>query len=203
MPHTATHDRPPASRRLSNAARAFTLVEIIVVVVILAIAAMAVVPKFMSTAKQEADIAVDKVGELMRLFAYRQALSSQQVAIWRDGADGRIQLLVKDIVGDDAESEREWRGDRFAAPVRLPAGVDVTDVRMNDQRMRNDEWLLASVPGGLRPKIEIRIAGNGVDATLVLPTGSASVVRVDEGREAPFVRVPIDLYQAGRDQEPW
>ncbi len=173
------------------------------VVVILAIAAIMVVPRFLGTARQEADIAVDRVGELMRLFAYRQALGSQQVAIWRDSSDGRIQLLVMDANPENPDAPREWRMDRFAAPVRLPDGVEVTDVLMNDQRMRTDEWLLASVPGSLRPKLEIRIAGHGVDATLVLLPGTASVARVDEGREAPFVRVPIDLRQAGRDQEPW
>lgn len=173
------------------------------VVVILAIAAIMVVPRFLGTARQEADIAVDKVAELMRLFAYRQALGSQQVAVWRDGSDGRIQLLVMDANPENPDAPREWRMDRFAAAVRLPDGVEVTDVLMNDQRMRTDEWLLASVPGSIRPKLEIRIAGNGVDATLVLLPGTASVARVDEGREAPFVRIPIDLRQAGRDQEPW
>ncbi|MBL9140980.1 MAG: hypothetical protein JNK53_03855 [Phycisphaerae bacterium] len=179
------------------------MIEIIVVVVILAIAAMAVVPKFLSTAKQEGDVAVDRVGELLRLFAYRQALSSQQVAIWRDGGDGSIQLLVMDTDPDKPDAKPEWRVDRFAARVRLPDGMDVTDVRMNEQRMRTDEWLLSSTPGALRPHIEIRVAGNGVDSTLVLPRGSASVVRVDEGRESPIVRIPIDLQQAGREGEPW
>ncbi len=198
-----SHEPACTARRPFRAARAFTLIEIIVVVVILAIAAMAVVPKFLSTARQEADVAVDRVGELLRLFAYRQALSSQQVAIWRDGANGSMQLLVMDVDPEKDDAKPEWRPDRFAAAVRLPNGVEVTDVRMNEQRLRSDEWLIASTPGALRPTIEIRIAGNGVDSTLVLPRGSASVVRVDEGRESPFVRIPIDLNQAGRDKEPW
>jgi type II secretory pathway pseudopilin PulG len=176
---------------------------LIVVIVILGVMAAVIVPRFMGTARQEASVAADRVGELMRLFAYRQALSSQQVGLWRDGADGRMHLLVMDADPKDPSATPEWRSDRFASVVTLPSGVDVTDVRVNDQRQRNEEWLVASVPGGARPKIEIRVVGNGVDATLVLPAGSPSVVRIDEGQLAPFVRTPIDLDRAGRDQEPW
>lgn len=177
--------------------------EIIVVAVIIAIAAAMIVPRFSGTARQESDVAVERVAELVRLFAYRQALSSQQVAVWRDGADGRLMLLVMDVNPDDPDAAPDWRPDRFAAPVVLPQGLEITDVLMDDRRLPVDEWMIASSPGGSRPKIEIRLAGNGLASTIALPSGSASVVRVDEGREAPFVRVPIDLQQAGRDREPW
>lgn len=204
MPITTPHDHATArARTVLTASRAFTLIELIIVVVILAIMAAAVVPKFMGTARQEANVAVDKVGELMRLFAYRQALSSQQVGLWRDGENGSMHLIVMDTDPEDETSEPEWRPDRFASAVSLPSGMDVQEVRVNDQRQPPDEWLVASVPGGARPKIEIRIAGNGVDATLILPAGSPSVVRVDEGQLAPFVRTPIDLDRAGLDQEAW
>lgn len=184
-------------------ARAFTLIELIVVVVILAITAVAVVPKFTGTLRQESSNAVDRVAELMRLFAYRQALGSQQVALWRDGADGRIHLIVKDVDPADPTSAPEWRADRFAAPVALPEGLELLEIRKDDQRVDPSEWTIASVPGGERPKVEIRLAGHGVDATVVLPPGSPSVVRVDADKPEPFARAEIDLDQAGRSREPW
>lgn len=184
-------------------ARAFTLIELIVVVVILAITAVAVVPKFTGTLRQESSNAVDRVAELMRLFAYRQALGSQQVALWRDGADGRIHLIVKDVDPADPTSAPEWRADRFAAPVALPEGLELLEIRKDDQRVDPSEWTIASVPGGERPKVEIRLAGHGVDATVVLPPGSPSVVRVDADKPEPFARAQIDLDQAGRSREPW
>jgi prepilin-type N-terminal cleavage/methylation domain-containing protein len=190
-------------RRLRPARAAFTLVELIVVVVVLAIAATAIVPKFSGTARQEADNAVDQVAELLRLFGFRQSLGAQQVALWRDGSDGRIHLLVKDIDPEDPEAEPQWRPDRFAAPVSLPSGMEVTDVRNNDQRIDPADWTIASVPGSDRPKIEIRLVGPGIDSTVVLPTGSPSVVRVDADKPAPFARAPIDLDRSGRDREPW
>lgn len=183
--------------------RGFTIIELLVVMVVLAIAAVAVVPRFMSTARQEADIAVDRVAEIMRLFAYRESMSSQQVGIWRDPATGRIQLLVMDINPSEPDAAPDWRPDRFAAPVVLPDEVSVVDVRVNDQPRRTDEFMIASVPGAQRPKIEMHLVGSGVDATLILPPGSPSVVRADADREAPLVRGPIDLDRAGRDQEPW
>ena len=199
MPHARTiHSAHPVATR-----RAFTLIELIVVVVVLGIAAAAIVPKFTGTARQEADNAVDQVAELLRLFAYRQSLSAQQVALWRDGNDGRIHLLVMDSDPADPEALPAWRPDRFAAPVSLPTGVELVEIQSNDQRVDPAEWTIASVPGGERPKIAIRIVGMGVDSTVALPQGSPSVVRVDADKPAPFAREPIDLSRAGRDFEPW
>jgi len=199
MPHARTiHSAHHVAAR-----RAFTLIELIVVVVVLGIAAAAIVPKFTGTARQEADNAVDQVAELLRLFAYRQSLSAQQVALWRDGNDGRIHLLVMDSDPADPEALPAWRPDRFAAPVSLPMGVELVEIQSNDQRVDPTEWTIASVPGGERPKIAMRIVGMGVDSTVALPQGSPSVVRVDADKPAPFAREPIDLSRAGRDFEPW
>ncbi len=173
------------------------------VVVVLGIAAAAIVPKFTGTARQEADNSVDQVAELLRLFAYRQSLSSQQVALWRDGNDGRIHLLVMDIDPEEPDAPAAWRPDRFASPVSLPLGVELVEIQNNDQRVDPVEWTIASIPGGERPKIAIRIVGFGVDSTVALPQGSPSVVRVDADKPAPFAREPIDLSRAGRDYEPW
>jgi len=187
----------------TRARRAFTLIELIVVTVILAIAAVAIVPRLGGTARQESSNAVDKAAELVRLFAFRESLGSQQVALWRDGADGRIHLIVKDRDPEDPDAPPEWRADRFASPVALPEGLELVDARVNGQRVDPSEWNIASVPGGERPKVELRFVGHGVDASVVLPAGSPSVFRVDAGNPEPFARDLIDLDRAGRDDEPW
>ena len=192
-----------ARPRILPAQRAFTLAELVVVVVILAIAAVAVVPRLGGTARQEASNAVDRVAELVRLFAYREALGSQQVALWRDGADGRIHLIVKDRDPENPDEPPDWRADRFAAPVTLPEGLELVDARIDDRRVDPGEWNFASVPGGTRPKIELRFSGHGVDSSVVLPSGSPSVFRVDADKPDPFARDMIDLDRTGRDDEPW
>ena len=197
MPRARTARRPAATRR------AFTLIELIVVIMVLAIFASAIVPRLGSTVREEASSAVDKAAELVRLFAYRQSLGAQQVALWRDGADGRIHLIVKDIDPEDPDAPPEWRADRFASPVALPEGLELVDARVDGQRVDPAEWNIASVPGGERPKIELRFVGHGVDASVVLPAGSPSVFRVDAGNPEPFARDLIDLDRAGRDDEPW
>lgn len=198
------HDRHAPPRHSFPSVRGgFTLIEIIVVVVVLAIVAAAVIPRITGTARQEASVAVDRLAELLRLYAFRQAMSTQQVALQRDGWDGRIYLFVRDLDPDAPDEPPTWRPDRFAAPVALPRGVELTEVRVHEQRQPEDEWTITSVPGGARPKVEIRVVGNGVDALLVLPAESAAVYRVDAGQPPPFARTAIDLDRAGRDLEPW
>jgi prepilin-type N-terminal cleavage/methylation domain-containing protein len=197
MPRARTAPRPAATRR------AFTLIELIVVIMVLAIFASAIVPRLGSTVREEASSAVDKAAELVRLFAYRQSLGAQQVALWRDGADGRIHLIVKDIDPEDPDAPPEWRADRFAAPVALPDGLELVDVRADGKRLDPGEWTIAGIPGGERPKVELRFAGHGVDASVVLPSGSPSVFRVDAGEPDRVARDVIDLDESGRSREPW
>jgi prepilin-type N-terminal cleavage/methylation domain-containing protein len=197
MPPARTLPRTPARRR------AFTLIELIVVVVILAVLAAAVVPRLGSTVRQEASAAVDQAAELVRLFAYRQALGSQQVALWRDGADGRIHLIVKDVDPADPASEPEWRADRFAAPVALPPGLELADARADGKSLDASEWTISSIPGGERPKVELRFVGHGLDASVVLPTGSQTVFRLDADQPERVARDVVDLDQSGRSREPW
>jgi len=192
----------PANVPAAPARRAFTMVELIVVVVILAIAAVAIVPKFSGTARQDADNSVERVAELLRMFAFRESLGSQQVALWRDPADGRIHLLVKDAMGD-AGGPPDWRADRFAAPVALVDGLELVNVEVDDDAMDPSEWIIASVPGGERPQVEFRLVGHGIDSTVTLPGGSPAVVRVDADKPAPIARFPIDLNRQGRSDEPW
>ena len=192
-----------ARPRILPAHRAFTLAELVVVIVILAIAAVAVVPRLGGTARQEASNAVDRAAELVRLFAYREALGAQQVALWRDGADGRIHLIVKDRDPENPDEPPDWRADRFAAPVALPEGLELVDARIDDRRVDPGEWNFASVPGGTRPKIALRFVGHGVDSSVVLPAGSPSVFRVDADKPDPFARDMIDLDRSGRGDEPW
>ena len=81
--------------------------------------------------------------------------------------------------------------------------AELVEIRKDDQRIDPAEWTIASVPGGERPKVEIRLVGHGIDSTVVLPTASPSVFRVDADKPEPFARDVIDLDQAGRDREPW
>jgi hypothetical protein len=79
----------------------------------------------------------------------------------------------------------------------------VAEVRVDDARVDPLEWLVASVPGGDRPQVEIRLVGHGLDSTVSLPSGSPSAVRVDSDKPLPFARFPIDLERQGRGDEPW
>ena len=76
-------------------------------------------------------------------------------------------------------------------------------VSADGKRLDSGEWTIAGIPGGERPKVELRFAGHGVDASVVLPSGSPSGFRVDAGDPDRVARDVIDLDESGRGREPW
>jgi prepilin-type N-terminal cleavage/methylation domain-containing protein len=203
MDHAPTGTIRARRRATRGVVRGFTLIELVVVVVILAVAAAMVVPRFSGTARQEADNAIERVEDLLRMFAFRESLGVQQVALWRDPVDGRIHLLTKDAPEPGSDEVPDWRPDRFASPVALPEGLELATLEVDDDSRDPGEWIIPSVPGGERPQIEVRLVGHGFDTTVTLPSGGTGVVRVDADKPAPVARFPVDLNRQGRGDEPW
>jgi len=53
--------------------RAFTLIEVIIAVAIIAVMAAAIVPRLTRTTKSEHETAVEKMMDLLSLYAFREA----------------------------------------------------------------------------------------------------------------------------------
>ncbi len=88
--------------RREPASRAFTLIEIMVVVIILGVLAATVIPKFMTTT-QEAKVSAAKA----HVAEYESALERLYVHMDRyPTTDEGLKLLVEPPTGDD----KKWRG---------------------------------------------------------------------------------------------
>ena len=171
--------------------------------VLLALLAAIAVPRFSSVDRRKSQVAVDQLQDLLSVFAYRDSLGSQRVAFGANEETGEIELFVKEFDPRDPLLSAEWLPDRFVQPVRLPPDMEIVDVRLDDRSLPLDNFFIASVPGTDRPKIELRVAGPMMSATLLLEPYMIAPVVFEDGKPAPVVRLPVDLDQVGLDRGQW
>lgn len=183
--------------------RGFTLIELIVVSALLALVAAMVVPRLAGMSRREADVTAERLSELLSLFAFRDNSGVQQSAIWMNPDTGCVELWNLEPDPERPAEPPDWVPDRFVQPVRLPPGVELSDVRSDGQALVGDEWRIVGSPGGERPRIEMRLVADGFDSVLVLDRGASVPMRIDNGVIREGVRAAIDLDQRGMDREPW
>ncbi len=187
-------------RRRPNA---FTLLEILVVAILLAIVGALLVPRLAGKPTLTAQLAGEQVAELLSTFAFRASLSSQPVALMRHSEDGALAIWVLDTDPERPADPPEWRLDRFSRPLILPEGISVSMVRADTVQLVDDEWTIVATPGIARPRIELVLGNADTEVSVVLePRASAPIIsRV--GDEAPAPRAPVDLDREGRAREIW
>ena len=183
--------------------RGFTLLELIVVSALLALVAAMVVPRLVGMSRREADVAAERLSELLSLFAFRDNAGVTQSAIWMNPDSGCIELWNLEADPNRPADPPDWVPDRFVQPVRLPKGVELAEVRSDGQSLGSDEWRIVGSPGGDRPRIELHLVADGFDSVLVLDRGASLPMRIDNGVTREGARAPIDLDQRGMDREPW
>jgi prepilin-type N-terminal cleavage/methylation domain-containing protein len=183
--------------------RGFTLLELVIVASLLALVAALVVPRLAGMTRREADVAAERLAEILAMFAFRDTAGAQQTAIWMNPDSGCVELWNLESDPTRPSEPPQWRPDRFVQGFRLPVGVELTEVSRDGQRMVGDEWKILSAPGGSRPRIEMRLVAEGRDVTLLLEPSATAPVRFDNGSMLEGGRVAIDLDETGRDREPW
>ncbi|UCD74343.1 MAG: prepilin-type N-terminal cleavage/methylation domain-containing protein [Phycisphaerales bacterium] len=189
----------------------FTLLEVTVVVVILALLATIVVPRLTGNQKRTFRLATEQVADLLLMYAQRDSISRKPVGIRHElyGPDHNWILLVTLEASDDPllEGASEWKPDRAVAPVKLPLfGREPLPVefRADGELMNVQDWPLASTPGRDRPTIDITLYGpDGLTATVSLASHAVApdVYGLDD-RQA-YHPEPIDLDAIGHSREDW
>src|SRR5262245_48112392 len=98
--------------------RGFTLIEMIVVVVILAIMAAMVVPRLGSSQRREFHLAIDQVSDLLTMYAQRESLGQKIVGLQYAGNE--VRMMVLDYDNSRPGSPATWHTDVYVEPVTLP-----------------------------------------------------------------------------------
>lgn len=199
----ASPDRNRHRRTARGGAGGFTLVEIVIVVAVIAIMAGMIVPRMGAVKRSEAQLAADEVEDLLRMFAYRHSIMTQQVGIWRRPEDGSIALMIRDIDPARADDERIWQEDKLSVPVKFPPEVDIVEVRRDEEWLDPGSFFVQTAPDGSRPRIEIRLLGPTGEFTLGLDSHASAPRRTSPGGRNEEFREAVDLNAEGMERLPW
>lgn len=186
------------------ATRAFTIVEVLVVVVILVLLATTMVPRLFTNDLRIYQATCEETADLLMMFAQRDALTQQPVGLFYNEDQRRIEVLLYDIDIESNDGKPTWRADRFIRPVQLPEFVELIDVLEDHTPTDIRQWPLASRPGQQRPWIEIVLGGpdDVVTSVSLAPYDLSPMVYVHDD-QPPMIASPIDLNATGRMREDW
>lgn len=171
------------------------------VCVMLTIVAAAVVPRLIVVQRQREQKAILEVEDLLRMYAFRNSVGTQQIGLYYDRAIGEVSLWIKDLDPRDPLGPRVWQQDRLSNPVELPEGMDIARATADGIEMIDDAWNIPTHPDGSRPSIVLEIAGREEQAELVLEPYATVPVRA--GERGAFIREAIDLDREGRAFDTW
>ncbi|MFZ9690999.1 MAG: type II secretion system protein [Phycisphaerales bacterium] len=181
--------------------RGFTLIEALLVVAVLAILAGLIVPRMGGITRRQETVAIDRVADLLTMFAFRSSAGKQPVGLMYDGRNRTFELLILDIDPTQQGDPVVWQPDRLSMPAPLPDGMELRFAREDLSTLPDTEWMIATKPGGERPRIELRLEGQAVEVDLLLEPYALAARRSD--RQNVAVRERRDLDEEGLDRERW
>lgn len=193
------HAEAPQFRRRPQ--RGFSLLEVVIVCAILAIIAAMAAPRFLVVERQREEKAITEVEDLLRMFAFRNSVGTQQLGFHYDKPAGMVSLWILDLNPRDPEGPRLWQQDRLSPVVELPESMVIDGASADDIAVRDDVWTITSNPDGSRPRIEVSLLGRETKGLVVLENYSSVPVRAD--KDGAVIRVPIDLDREGRALDAW
>ncbi len=183
----------------------FTLIEVIIAVTIVAILAGIMLPRLGRLGKEQHELTMSKLEQLLAAFAYRESMGSRQVGLWREAGSSDISLVVMDEEAAEGEERAAWRGDTLVPSVRIVAPAELVEVLVDGEPMDPTEFLVTSRPGSTRPSVTFVVASEGKETTVSLLPAALRARRDSDASstELADLRAPIDLDAEGRDQDPW
>jgi prepilin-type N-terminal cleavage/methylation domain-containing protein len=190
--------------------RGFTLIEVIVVTVLMAMLAIVMVSRLTGAANREFDLTSERVSDLLLMFAMRSEFADEPVGILLDPDRNSLRLVVRR--GERGEFNDGWEFDNSVQEIRLPHFIEGTSMEFSADGDSVDpsDRPLTNLPGQPRPRIEVTMQSNDYrhprSIRFILPSNSWRPIRIDSMRNESIEaisRTPVDLDKSGSWQEDW
>ena len=190
--------------------RGFTLIEVIVVTVLMAMLAIVLVSRLTGAANREFDLASERVSDLLLMFAMRSEFADEPVGILLDPDRNSLRLVVRR--GERGEFNDGWEFDNSVQEIRLPHFIESTSMEFSADGDSVDpsDRPLTNLPGQPRPRIEVTMQSTDYrhprSIRFILPSNSWRPIRIDSMRNESIEaisRTPVDLDKSGSWQEDW
>ena len=180
--------------------RAFTLLEMIVVVIVIGIMSALIIPRMGGNQYREYSLTVERVNDVVLMFAHRGSTSNQPAGLRFDSQRNQFELLTK----VDEDGEYFWKPDPLARPVTLPDWFDehALSIFVDGEYVDTMQWPITTTPGEARPLIEVALDWEEHSSLISLPAHAMgpNIWLNGEGTE-PLM--PIDLDASGQGREEW
>ncbi|MFN9993467.1 MAG: prepilin-type N-terminal cleavage/methylation domain-containing protein [Phycisphaerales bacterium] len=184
-------------------ARAFTMIEALVVIVIIAVVSAAVVPRAFRTSDREARASLDNLAELLSVAARRDAYASQPIALSGDAASQRVELWSRNQ--DPVNGQLAWTAD-ILTPAATLSGIAIRAVTIDGADYDPRKWWYEFPQNVRRPTLVLTVASEVTEETwtVELLSGASRAVIVDGSGQRPIDEVgTVDLDAVGRAEAPW
>lgn len=202
-----THSR----RAIAPAARAFTMIEVLVVVALVSVTAMIVVPRLAGAGARQARVEVQAARAVVSAAAQRDALSSQATCLTYSEQTRELALLVEDVQTDPTAA-RHWSPAALVTPAQIET-AQLRAVAIDGVPSGAASWRIDFEPSQPRPSLSLlfvyegsAIGGSGAwqldlpgDATAAIVTALPSA----EAWRPVMQRAATDLDAQGRRNTAW
>ena len=181
----------------------FTLLEVIIVVLIMALFAGIIIPRLAGMGRRAEALTVDKVADLLSAFGYRDSIASGTTAIEYSEATGSLTLLAMRRDQGNPEEPSVWSRDLLAPVVTIPTTMTLRAYE-DGKLLPDSNWSIITNSDGTRPKIKMELTGKATESSLVLDPWAQGPFVVDElNPEIVLLPDSFDLDAAGQDRVPW
>jgi type II secretory pathway pseudopilin PulG len=184
---------------------AFTLIELVVAIIILAVMAGLIVPRLLSTADRRIRAEVESVADVVTVAARRASLSTQRVALLYDGGTSlRVMVLRAKDLSSFAPGNLEWVPDMLA-PVPSLNEVSVTSATADGKQLPSSSWRVEFVPSTRNPDLAIGLEDSAGRPWTVVLGGDSIQARAMGGTptQVGVQTTATDLDAGGKGDQPW